>query len=115
MHQSRVTLAEENGYQSGHMSWIMIMGKEISRYSPKEGFLCSYLIPIYIYIFFYYFNSLSKVRDHGSRLLLPFFPFSFAPWGLSNKVVSSTLRIRPTSYVPSFTLVRMILKMHFVR
>jgi hypothetical protein len=25
------------------------------------------------------------------------------------------LRIRPTSYVPSFTLVRMILKMHFVR
>jgi hypothetical protein len=52
MHQSRVTLAEENGYQSGHMSWIMIMGKEISRYSPKEGFLCSYLIPIYIYIFF---------------------------------------------------------------
>jgi len=53
MHQSRVTLAEENGYQSGHMSWIMIMGKEISRYSPKEGFLCSYLIPIYIYIFFF--------------------------------------------------------------
>jgi hypothetical protein len=80
------------------MSWIMIMGKEVSRYSPKEVFLFPFVlfIPSYFLIFF------SKVRYYGSRLFLPFALFLFARWGLSNKVVSYTLRIKSTSNLLSY-------------
>lgn len=50
-HQSKITLAEENGWKYRHMSWIMIMGKEVSRYSPKEGFLFPFVLFILYLIF----------------------------------------------------------------
>lgn len=66
------------------MSWIMIMGKEVSRYSPKEGFLFPFVL-FYFIIFNYSILFFSDLLFKGTllwvKIIFAFYPFSFCSLG----------------------------------